>query len=273
MSTVFFKNKISTDTLFCPTDVIKPIDGFPEICVSTFSKEIIDRFASLDGSEIIAYLCTANGKYPIYQTTYGGKKIAFYLSLVGAPACVSCFEEVIAMGAKKFVFFGCCGVLGEEKVQNHMIVPTAAVRDEGTSYHYAAPQEELRPNPSSTAILKDCLAACGYSYVEGKIWTTDAIYRETIELIKERRQEGCIAVEMEYSALLAAAAYRNVPFIQFLYGADALREEEWQPNDLTDYGRSHAENYMKLAFTCGLALDNTVINFTHNGPSIDNSDI
>ena len=59
---------------------------------------------------------------------------------------------------------------------------------------------------------------------------------------------------MEYSALLAAAAYRNVPFIQFFYGADSLACGKWQPRDLTDYGLSNSEKYMALALECGLAM-------------------
>lgn len=59
---------------------------------------------------------------------------------------------------------------------------------------------------------------------------------------------------MEYSALLAVAKYRNVPFVQFFYGADSLDNEVWEPRDLTDYGLSSAEKYLALALECGLTL-------------------
>ena len=54
-----------------------------------------------------------------------------------------CFEEIIAMGAKKFVLFGSCGVLDDNKVDGNIIIPVSAVRDEGTSYHYIAPSVEI----------------------------------------------------------------------------------------------------------------------------------
>lgn len=254
MKTVFYKKSITGNAFINPTDVIKPIDNFPEVCVSTFSKQIIDKFAAFDHVEVIATLYTANGENPVYKIKYGGKEIAFYLSLVSAPACVSCFEEIIAMGAKKFVFFGSCGVLDDSIVQHNLIVPTAAIRDEGTSYHYMAPSEEITPDIELTKLLIKCLDKCGYPYVSGKIWTTDAIYRETLEIINERKESGCIAVDMEYSALLAVAKHRNVQFIQFLYGADNLDNEEWQPRDLADFGLSNAEKYLALALECGLAI-------------------
>lgn len=257
MNTVFYNSRVTDVALVNPTDsisIIRPDELLPEVCISTFSKQIIDKFASLDHVKVIARLKTANGEIPIYKINYGGKDFAFYLSLVGAPACVSCLEEVIALGTRKLIFFGCCGVLNDDAVGRHLILPTAAVRDEGTSYHYAAPAEEIAPDPAMTHLLETCFTRCGYSYVSGKIWTTDAIYRETLTAIRERREAGCIAVDMEYSALLAAARYRNVDFAQFFYGADSLDHEEWNPRDLTDYGLTNAEKYMALALECGLEL-------------------
>lgn len=245
---------MNDNAIINPTDIIKPMDNFPEVCISTFSKQIIDTFASFEHVEIITNLLTANGENPIYKINYGGKEFAFYLSLVGAPASVSCLEEVIALGAKKFVFFGCCGVLADHMVQNKIIVPTSAIRDEGTSYHYIPSGEEITADKELTELLKICLDKCDYPYVTGKIWTTDAIYRETLSMVKKRKEAGCIAVEMEYSALLAVAKFRNVSFIQFLYGADRLHNDKWEPRDLADYGLSNAEKYLALALECGLVL-------------------
>lgn len=95
---------------------------------------------------------------------------------------------------------------------------------------------------------------CGYPHVCGKIWTTDAIYRETTDAIRSYRELGCVGTDMEYSALLAAAKFRDVRFVQFLYGADSLSGEEWQPRDLTDYGLGKCDKYMALALECGLAM-------------------
>ena len=232
MGTIFQKNAITEPALFTPFDTTKKIEDFPEICVSTFSENIIQKFASLKSVEKIAELYTANGALPVYKIYYKNQDIAFYLSRVGAPACVAGFEEVVAMGAKKFVMFG----------------------DEGTSYHYIAPSEEITASEHSIRILQNVLEFCGYSYVKGKTWTSDAIYRETIPAIEERRQEGCLAVEMECASMLAVSQYRQVPFIQFLYGADSLSSEKWEIRDLELYGLTNAEKYMLLAFDFGLAL-------------------
>lgn len=240
--------------LINPVDIIKPIQDFPDICITTFSKKIIDKTAALMNAEVITNLVSANGLNPIYRIRCAGRDFALYCSRVGAPASVCEMEEVIAMGADKFVFFGSCGVLNDAVVRNRIIVPSGTVRDEGTSYHYAAPEDDLVPDPKMNEILQSSLEELRWPYVTGKIWTTDAIYRETIQIISERKEEGCIAVDMEYSALLAAARFRNIKFIQFFFGADSMNEEVWHSNDLTDYGISNADNYMKLAVSCGLRL-------------------
>ena len=84
--------------------------------------------------------------------------------------------------------------------------------------------------------------------------TFAAIYRETIPAIQERRREGCLAAEMECASMLAVSKYRQIPFIQFLYGADNLSSDKWEIRDLNLYGLTNAEKYMVLAFECGLAL-------------------
>ena len=65
--------------------------------------------------------------------------------------------------------------------------------------------------------------------MEGKIWTTDAIYRETFGKVKLMKKRGCIGVDMELSALLALAQYRNVKFIEFLIGEDTVDGETKKP--------------------------------------------
>ncbi len=254
MNTIFQRTDISEPALFSPCDTTKRIDNFPELCVSTFSENIIQKFSSLNDTKKISELYTANGAIPVYKIRYRNTDIAFYLSKVGAPACVVGFEEIVAMGAEKFVLFGSCGVLDDDNVKNKLIIPISAVRDEGTSYHYIAPSPEIKADPRSVRILESILSDCGYPYIKGKTWTSDAIYRETLPLIRERKQDGCIAVEMECAAMMAAAKYRHIPFIQFLYGADDLSSDIWDIRDLASYGLTNAEKYMVLAFECALAL-------------------
>ena len=70
-------------------------------------------------------------------------------------------------------------------------------------------------------------------FAAGKVWTTDAIYRETRQKVDRRRAEGCLAVEMEAAAFFAVARFREIRFAQLLYGGDDLSGPEWDDRGWT----------------------------------------
>ena len=72
-----------------------------------------------------------------------------------------------------------CGVLDRNIDDLAIIVPNVAVRDEGTSYHYAKASREIEVNEKYKDIFEEIIKENNISYIEGKVWTTDAPYRET----------------------------------------------------------------------------------------------
>lgn len=251
MATIFNRFYESKHAFLNPCDVVERISGFPEVCITTFSESMIKDFVGSNTVRIIANLFSANGTIPVYEINYADKKMGLFLSRVGAPACAAGLEEIIALGAKKVIQFGCCGILNQSIADGKIIVPSSAVRDEGTSYHYFSGSEEISADGLSNDIVVQYLSRHKIPYVVGKIWTTDAIYRETSEAIEERKKQGCIAVEMECSASLAVAKFRNIPIIQFFYGADNLDSDKWEIRDLMDYGLRLCDKYMTIALECG----------------------
>ena len=255
MATIFNHFYGNKNAFLNPCDITEKISGFPEVCITTFSESIIKDFVEKNTARVIANLYSANGIIPVYEIEYADKKMGLFLSRVGAPACAAGLEEIIALGAKKIVLFGCCGILNQSIADGKIILQSSAVSDEGTSYHYFSGSEEMSAEAFSTDIAVRCLKQHGIPYVIGKVWTTDAIYRETPEAIEERKKQGCIAVEMECSASLAVAKFRNIPIIQFFYGADNLDCDKWEIRDLTDYGLSFSNKYMTIALECGIAMN------------------
>ena len=89
------------------------------------------------------------------------------------------------------------------------------------------PGLEAVPNTEAVKAIEDVLRAHDIPYTMGMTWTTDAPYRETPKLVKQRREEGCLTVEMEAASLFAVAAFRKVPLAQIIYGGDDVSGEEW----------------------------------------------
>lgn len=237
-----------------PCDTVIRQSDFPSIAISTFSSDIIDDYVKEYKPSEIARLYTANGTLPVYQIEYKGKKIALFLSRVGAPACAAGLEEIIEMGAQKIVLFGCCGVLNETETKGKIILPTSAIRDEGTSQYYFPYSEEIIANSGCLTIAKETLCKYNVPFITGKVWTSDAIYRETPNLIAKRKEQGCLGVEMECAAAMAVAQFRKISFIQFLFGADNFDCSKYDLRDLMLYGRNAGGKYLTIAFELGICL-------------------
>ncbi len=167
------------------------------------------------------------GPNPVYTLEIDGRSLALVHPGVGAPLAGAFLDELIALGCRRFIACGGAGVLNRDLVVGHVIVPTAAVRDEGTSYHYLPPSREVAPSAAAVAAIEATLTHRGVAYVSGKTWTTDGFYRETVARIARRRAEGCLTVEMEAAAFFAVAQFRGVTFGQLLYGGDDVSGDAW----------------------------------------------
>jgi uridine phosphorylase len=199
----------------------------PECAVLCFFQDIIERVVREHGGREIMRLRSEIGDIPIYEILHRDHRLAIVHPGVGAPLAVDRLEELIAAGCRIFVAAGGAGVLVPELALGHVIVPTSAVRDEGTSYHYLPPSREVAADPEVVAAIIATLDRRNVPFVTGKSWTTDGIYRETRPKIARRVAEGCITVEMEAAACFAVAAFRGVRFGQILYAGDDLSGDIW----------------------------------------------
>ncbi len=213
-------------------------DNFPKVAVGCFSRRILESLVDALHPEEIGVLKNANERSPIYKITNNGISIAVFKARVGGPACAIAIEEIYAMGAEKIVIFGSAGVLDKSIEEFGIIVPNAAIRDEGTSYHYLPDTREISVKEEDLNVLLKTLEETNTDYVIGKTWTTDAVYRETKNKIQKRKNEGCIVVEMECASCLAVAQFRKKGLVQFFYAADNLDGDKWDPRGLFDGSHS-----------------------------------
>lgn len=244
------------EALFNPRDVMSPIPGFPKTLVTCFAHNLIEYAIEKYPSEIAGYQHTCNGATPVYRVRFGDCELGLTMTLVGAATAVAQYEELFAMGAERIVVFGACGVLDGSIASCGIILPDRAVRDEGTSYHYAPAADEIPVNEAYLPFLREFLDSMHVRYTVGKVWTTDAIYRETREKVARRRAEGCVCVDMECAAFAALSQFRGKPILQFFYAADNLDCEQWDKRSLANHeslDEKHA--IVELSFLIAAALD------------------
>jgi uridine phosphorylase len=242
-----------TPALILASEITRPLDGFPATMVVTFQPKTFAVLLEEYETRPLAQLSleeAVEGAPPLWpgqacDLDYGGRRLAACLSPIGAPGAVGLFELALAQGVKQFVVFGTCGGLSADLVAGGIIVPTEAYRDEGTSYHYAPASDYITvATASRTATI---LSELGIPHTAGRVWTTDAFFRETQANLARRIEDGCIAVDMEVSALAAFAQFRGVAVHHFLYTADSLTEAEWDARTLGNLPAEPRARYVKIA--------------------------
>lgn len=213
-----------------PSAVIMPThEGLdiqlPPKCVYAFLEDEIEAFALDHQGKKIAEFVSATKVYPVYLLTYKEQDICLAQAPVGSAPAAQFMDWLIGYGVKEIMSTGTCGVLVPIE-ENRFLVPTKALREEGTSYHYVAPSRYIAINPIMLRLIEQTLLANGLAYQEVITWSTDGFYRETKEKVAYRREEGCSVVEMECSALAAVAQLRKVLWGQLLFTADTLADIE-----------------------------------------------
>lgn len=201
--------------------------NIPERVVLCFFHDVIEKLYETGKAKIAGQIKTEMGIHRIYTITVNGTELALFHPGIGGPLAGFMLEEMIALGGRKFIACGGAGVLDNRLAVGHLLIPYAAVRDEGLSYHYLAPAREVEVEPEGLAKLITVLERHQCQYLRIKTWTTDAFFRETSGKVQLRKEEGCLAVDMECASLCAVAQFRNVKFAQILYGGDDVNCEGW----------------------------------------------
>lgn len=145
---------------------------------------------------------------------------------VGAPAAAIVAESLIACGVREIISLGTAGGLQPDLNPGEIVLVTGAVRDDGTSHHYIQSEIAVAPDQSLSDRLE--LSLKQSSSKAGRVWTTDAPFRETIIELQTHRDAGVLAVEMEAAALMAVCELRDVAFASCVCISDLLTEEGWQ---------------------------------------------
>ena len=99
-------------------------------------------------------------------------------------------EQLAASGARVILGLTSAGQVSPGLRMPSLVVPTKALRDEGTSYHYLPAAETVDGDAGLTAVLQEHLSGLGLPVVAGTVWTTDAPYRETAELLERHARNG-----------------------------------------------------------------------------------
>jgi uridine phosphorylase len=208
--------------------VIEPRRGrheqsLPHLAILVFSPEDLASFSACFSQPLThshkLYLSE------VFTGAHEGAQVALAGPMLGAPQAVLVLEKMIALGASKFIAAGWCGSLRNEVRIGDIVLPSAAISEEGTSGHY--PGAMCAPSSELFNSLKSALTSTGRAIHEGTVWTTDAPFRETCAKVKAFQSRGVLSVDMETSALFSVSRFRGVSLAVVLVVSDDLSGLKW----------------------------------------------
>lgn len=177
------------------------------------------------------------------------------MATIGAPMVVGFLEELKARGFNNFIVLGSCGVLDQSIQADKIIIPSSALRDEGTSYHYAPASDEIAYDETLLLTMENALNKSGIEHIRTKVWTTDAFYRETAAKVKRRLEAGAKVVDMESSAIMAWAQYRQANVYQFFYTADYVDHHNHEWDARHEERKTDVMTFFEIAVSIALELE------------------
>lgn len=161
---------------------------------------------------------------------------------IGAPAAVAKLEELRALGVQTIATVGTAGAIQSEIPMGCPIIVESAYSDEGTSRHYAN-GSRFHSDSSLVAVIRTTFKKSKLSALQGTVCTTDAPYREQRRQIAELQRKGVLGIEMELSAVYAAAQVLGLNVAGVVVTSDHLKDNKWQPG----FGESIVRNHLTKA--------------------------
>jgi uridine phosphorylase len=213
--------------------------GIKPVVLGTFSRRLTRYLADVIGAQPAERWAEWKG-----DGFVAGDALTLVTFPIGAPASVAMFEEMAACGMRALLTTGAAGSLQPDAPIGAIVLPTSAIREEGTSHHYAPHDEPADADAALVTALRAELDARGIDYREGVNWTTDAVYREHRQKVDLYRRAGVVTVDMELSALYTVGRVRGVRCAAIVAVSDELHGDTW---DLGFGGEAFVRSMTKAA--------------------------
>jgi uridine phosphorylase len=223
-----------------------PRDPVPPVCVLDFDGDLTDWMVSTGAAK--TWKSWACFHTTMHALEVDGTPCGIVPRTIGGPYAALIAEQLRASGARVILGLTSAGRVAASVPVPSLVVAAAAIRDEGTSYHYLPASRPAVAHAALAEHLRRGLEGLGISVLSGTVWTTDAPYRETKQQLTEYAKQGVLAVEMQAASLFAFAIAKGVPVGIVAHVTNAVDHEE------TPFDKgSHEFSQLVLAAMCRAA--------------------
>ncbi len=178
------------------------IDEFGDYMLITNFQNYVINFAE-------KFNCEIKGKDKPMQTATNNDGLSIINFGIGSANAATIMDLLIARQPKGVLFLGKCGGLKESTELGHFILPTAAIRGEGTGKDYMPPEVPALPSFKLNKFVSSKIIERGFEYRTGVIYTTNRrLWEWDIEFKNYLRKLGAIGIDME-TATIFIVGYAN----------------------------------------------------------------
>lgn len=234
------------ETAFAPSELVAAVrrtrgmekQDVPDVCVLDFDGDLTDKLVRREQArEYTDWPCfhTRMWLWPADEPLCG-----IVPRTIGGPYAVLVAEQMAVCGAKAVVGLASAGRIDRGLPLPAVVVADEAIRDEGTSYHYAPPGQTIAGDPELAGELEAAVAELDLPSRLGMVWTTDAPYRETASQVSRHAERGVLAVEMQAASLFAFGQHHDFPAGLVAHVTNAVGEE------VADFDKGHPDTDIEI---------------------------
>src|ERR671919_1101973 len=147
--------------------------------------------------------------YEMHTGSIDGKRVTVGNGGRFAPDTAMTTEILCAAGVESLIRIGSCGSLQDHVKIGDLVIITGAIRGEGTTSYYVPRNFSTVAHPDIVRALQEAAESLQVPYHLGRIFTTDALFQETPELIQELNEQNVSSIDMVTSTFLTIAQLRE----------------------------------------------------------------
>jgi len=149
---------------------------------------------------------------------------------------------------KSVIMLGMCGGIDDILEVGNFLIPSAAIRGEGTSRHYLPPEFPAIPASSVNLYCIGAVRKVGLTPSCGIVYTTDRrLWEYDEKFIQYLREQRILAIEMELATLFSVAYRHEVPIGSIMLVSDmplqkrGIKDKKLYAKIFSSYMDTHLE--------------------------------
>ena len=218
-----------------------PLEDFCEHIIITNFKQYINRFSEkVQGNVHEGYFRTVNA------TSINCTMIDFGIGSPQAALIINCLAYLDNL--KSVVMLGMCGGVDDTLEIGDFVIPSAAIRGEGTSRHYLPPEFPAIPTASINLLCIGAVRQVGLMPKCGIVYTTDRrLWEFDEEFVNYLRRQRILSIDMELATLFSVAYHYEVPIGSVMLVSDmplqkrGIKDKKMQNEVFSNHMEKHLD--------------------------------